>query len=303
MPHRYLLIAMVLALMLGITSPLSAQVPVVRELVEQATEQIFKSAGREGLEQLTEMGGKAAVREILEQSSREGGEQLVKRVTQYGIEDGPMALRAIRPAPAKMVEALDGLSPEMRTAALQAVERNPSAMTQLVSQYGRGALEVAARHPGVGDRIVQELGSDGIRLGQKLTTDQSIVLARSAPDIAKLAPAQRASVVGKILRSPAPMLNFLETHPRILTTAAGVAAFMAVKDDLIGDRGHSVVGPDGTLITTPAHPGLIDRLFNRTTQAATFPITLLGIVVAAGVAGWFAIRLAGTWRATHKAAK
>lgn len=290
---RALMPVLLLALLAG---PLSAQVPILREVIEQATEQIFKAASREGLEQLGAMGGKAAVRDVLEQSSREGGEALVKRVTQYGIEDGPIALRAIRQSPGKMVGALDGLSPELRTAALRAVDRDPGLMAQLVKQYGTGALEAAARHPGVGDRLVETLGEDGIELGRKLTTDQSIVAARSAQDIAKLSAPQRAGVIGKILRSPGPALDFLESHPRILTTAAGVAAFMVVKDDLIGDRGHSVLRPDGTLVTTPAHPGLIDRLFNRTTQAATFPIRILALVVAAGLAGWFAIRLAGTWR-------
>jgi hypothetical protein len=277
------------------------QVSVARELVEQATEQIFKSAGREGLEQLGAMGGRNAVREVLEQSSREGGEQLVKRVTQYGVEEGPAALRAIRFAPAKMVNALDGLSPELRQAGLRAVERDPQALTNLVKQYGSGAIEVAARHPGVGEELVGKLGSDGIALGRKLTTDQSIVAARCADDLAALGPAERQGVLAKILQSPKPVLDYLETHPRILRTAAGVALVMAVKDDILGDRGHTVVGPDGKLLTTPAHPGLIERILPQSLHAASGPASIIGTAVAFGVLGWFAVHLLGKWRLQKRA--
>lgn len=274
----------------------SAQAVVARELVEQATEQIFKSAGREGIEQLTAMGGRTAVREVLEQSSREGGEQLVKRVTQYGVEEGPAALRAIRLAPAKMVDALDGLSPELRQAGLRAAERDPRVLTNLVKQYGSGAVEVAARHPGVGDRLVSTLGSDGIALGRKLTTDQSIMAARCADDIAALGPAERQGIVARILRSPKPVLDYLEAHPRILRTAAGVAVVMAVKDDILGDRGHTILGPDGKPVTTPARPGLIERILPQTLHAASAPVSIIGTAVAFGVLGWFAVHLLGKWR-------
>jgi hypothetical protein len=276
--------------------PAKAQAAVARELVEEATEQIFKSAARQGAEDLARMGGRVAVRDILEQSSREGGEQLVKRVTQYGIEDGPIALRAIRPAPAKMVEALDGLSPQLRAAAFRAVDREPALMANLVRQYGSGALEVASRHPGVGDRLVETLGDQGISLGRGLTTDQSIVAARYADDIAKLPSAQRAGIVNKIVGSPAAVLNYLEAHPRVLRTAAGVAVVMAIKDDILGDKGRSIVRPDGTVVTTPPHPGLIERMFPQTLRFASFPATLLVLVLAGGVAGWFAVHLWGKWR-------
>jgi len=281
----------------SVASPsVRAQVAVARELVEQATEQIFKSAAKQGVEELADMGGRAAVREILEQSSREGGEQLVRRVTQYGIEEGPIALRAIKPAPAKIVEALDGLSPQLRTGALRAIDREPAMMTQLVRQYGSGALETAVRHPGVGERLVETLGDEGITLGRKLTTDQSIVVARHAEDIAKLAPAEGSGIVGKILRSPGPVLDYLEAHPKVLRTAAGVAVVMAIKDDILGDKGKSIVRPDGTVVTTPAHPGLIERMFPQAVRATAFPITILVLVAAAGVAGWFGIHLWAKWR-------
>src|SRR5581483_4098091 len=116
---------------------------------------VFRHAGREGLEELTQMGGRAAVTEVLEQSAREGGDQLVRKAAQYGVEDGPAALRAIGHSPAKMVGALDGLSPQLRQAGIAAVERNPELMTNLVGRYGSGALEVAAKHPGVGEKLAE----------------------------------------------------------------------------------------------------------------------------------------------------
>lgn len=273
---------------------------VVREVVQEATEQLFKQTGREGLEELSQMGGKAAVREILEQSSREGGDQLVRKVTQYGIEDGPIALRAIGRSPAKMVDALDGLPAELRVPGLRAVDRDPQLMTQLVDKYGSGAMEIAAKHPGVGEKLAQSLGEDGITLGRKLTTDQSIVAARYAGDIANLPPAERSGVLSAIAKSPAKVLDYLETHPRTLRTAAGVAIVIAIKDDILGDKGKSLLRPDGSLITTPPHPGLIERLFPSASKAAATPITLIAGAITLGILGWFAVHLWAKWRkATH----
>jgi hypothetical protein len=291
-------VAFILLIAVVGSRPALGQATVVREVVQEATEQLFKQTGRQGLEELTQMGGKAAVREILEQSSREGGEQLVRKVTQYGIEDGPVALRAISRSPARMVEALDGISPELRVAGLRAVEREPQLMTQLVNKYGSGAMEVAAKHPGVGEKLAQSLGEDGINLGRKLTTDQSIVAARYAGDIANLPPAERSGVLSAIARSPAKALDYLETHPRTLRTAAGVAVVIAIKDDILGDKGSSVVRPDGTVVSTAARPGLIERMFPSASKAASTPIALIAGAVALGILGWFSIHLWGKWRRT-----
>jgi hypothetical protein len=287
-----------LAVGLGVASflaaPATAQVigPVVRE----ATEQVFRQAGREGVEELAQMGGRAGVTEVFEQSAREGGDQLVRKAARYGVEDGPAALRVIGRSPAKMVGALDGLSPELRQAGIAAVERNPELMTRLVREYGSGAMEVAAKHPGVGEKLAQTLGEDGIQLGRKLTTDQSIVAARYAPEIAKLPGAERAGILSKLGTSPRVVLDYLESHPRVLTTAAGVAVVMAVKDDVIGDKGRSVVLADGRVVNTPGHAGLIERMFPSASRAAEKPVMMISGVVAVGIAAWFAVHLVGKWR-------
>src|SRR5579859_1009605 len=256
--------AFVLAFVFGASVHAQVIGPVVRE----ATEQVFRNASREGLEELAQMGGKAAVTEVFEQTAREGGDALVQRAAKYGVEDGPAALRAIGRSPAKMVGALDGLSPELRQAGISAVERNPELMTKLVKEYGSGAMEVAARHPGVGEKLAQELGEGGIQLGRKLTTDESIVAARYAPEIAKLPEAERSGILAKLGQSPKVVLDYLETHPRVLTTAAGVGVVMALKDDVIGDRGKSVVLADGRVVNTAGHPGLIERMFPSVSKAA-----------------------------------
>ena len=283
-------------ILLAFVVAVPAHAQVVREVVQEATEQLFKQTGREGLEELSQMGGKAAVREILQQSSREGGDQLVRKVTQYGIEDGPVALRAIGRSPAKMVDALDGLPGELRVPGLRAVDRNPQVMTELVEKYGSGAMEVAGKHPGVGEKLVQSLGEDGINLGRKLTTDQSIVAARYAGDIAALPPAERSGVLSALAKSPAKVLDYLETHPRTLRTAAGVAIVIAIKDDILGDKGKSLLRPDGALITTPPHPGLIERLFPSASKAASTPIALIAGAITLGILGWFAVHLWAKWR-------
>lgn len=293
---RYLPMLAAIALSLVMTCGVFAQAQVAEEAVEVAARKIFQQSGRQALRELSDMGGQTAVRELLEQSAREGGDSLVQKVAQYGIEDGPSALRAIGRSPAKMVGALDGLSPGLRPAAIHAVERDPQVLMPLIEKHGSAALEVACKQPGVGEKLMSTLGGDGISLGRKLTTDQAIVAARHADEIAALAPAERASVVGKILASPKPVLEFLETHPRVLRTAAGVGLVLAVKDQILGDRGETVVLPDGRVITRPAHPGLFERVLPQSLAFLSFPLTILCAVIAAGVGGWFTMHIWGTWK-------
>jgi hypothetical protein len=238
------------------------------------------------------------VRGILEQASREGGEQLVRKAAQYGVEEGPSAIRMISHSPAKMVGALDEVSPALRSAGIQAVERDPQVLVPLINRYGAPAMEAAARHPGVGEKLVQSLGSDGIAMSGKLTTDEAVVASRYAPQIANLAPAERSGVVSMISKAPQAALNYLETHPKTLLTSAGVVAFLAAKDQIVGDKGSFVIGPDGNVIATPARPGLIERLFPSAAKLAATPVNLIGASLAAGIAAWFGIHLWGKWRTT-----
>src|SRR5256885_699492 len=89
-----------------------------RGVVGEGVEMIFKRAGTGAAEELAKSGGRIAVRETLERAAAEGGENLVRKTTAYGIEQGPIALRAIGRSPAKMVGALDNLAADLRPAAL-----------------------------------------------------------------------------------------------------------------------------------------------------------------------------------------
>ena len=297
MKHFFMIVlAWVFLITAGFAHLPTCRAQVAQDVVEEATAQIFKQAGKEAVEQLDEMGGKAAVTEVLQKASDEGGDALVKRATRYTLEDGPIALRVIGNSPAKMVDALDGLAPELRTAAMDAVQRDPTTLTAIVRQYGSGALEAAARQPGIGEKLVATLGSDGISLSRQLGTDDAILLARHADEIEQLAPVQRTAVLRKIADSPRRILDFLESHPKILLTTAGVAPVIGTKDDLLGDRGSSVVRNDGTVITTPPHPGLLERLYRPTIALVEQPVAWIGEVAAGGLAVWIAIHLYGKWR-------
>ena len=297
--RRFRVAAFVVVLLLAYATPRFARAQVgavAREVVETAVERVVGAASRDAAEELTAMGGRTAVRELMEQASREGGDALVQRVAQYGAEQGPSALRVIGRSPAKMVQALDALAPAMREQALRAAARDPQAVAQLVTRYGSGALELAARHPGVGVRLAEQLGRDGIETAAKLTTDEGILLSRHAAEINALAPAQRASVLATISKAPAKALQFLEDHPKLLLTGAGVATFVALKDDLIGDRGAVVLGPDGKPTRLPASAGFLERLSLGVVDRLSKPINLIATALAGGVWFWLSIRLWGTWR-------
>jgi hypothetical protein len=286
----------VVVMLLGLTAsaPLArAQVATAaRGIVEQGVEMIFKRAGTGAAEELAKSGGRVAVRETLERAAAEGGENLVRKTTAYGIEQGPIALRAIGRSPAKMVGALDNLAAELRPAALRAVERDPQALAGLVERYGAQALEAAAKQPGVGTVLGEKLGGEGLAAARSLTTDQAIVVARHADEIAKLPAKEQASFFARLRGNAAGVTGFLERHPKTLLTAAGVAVLLGAKDEILGPGDGR--DASGRLIGRPE--GLVPRVWHDVLNVLTKPIGMIATLLV-GVAGvWAGLKVWAMWR-------
>lgn len=263
--------------------------------VSQASEELISVMLREGgqatASELTELGGEAAVSALLQRAAREGGESLVDRVVQYGSRFGPSALKAIEPSPSKTIGSLDRVPPDLIQPAIRAAARDPELTSRLVSAYGDGALELMARQPGVGTALVEKLGANGIRIGNRLTTDQAVALARHAEDIAALPSAQRNQLLDAMTKAPAQFLDFLEAHPKVLLTAGGVSAFIVAKENILGSAVPST-GYD----TLSA--GLVERLIFRLANKFAGP-TIAGIMFTVfGIGAYMMIRLRGSRKST-----
>jgi hypothetical protein len=285
----------VLLLAMAAGAPLAqAQVAgVTRGIVEEGIELIFKQGGKETAEELSKLGGRAAVRQTLQKAANEGGESLVLRTTAYGIEQGPIALRAIGRSPAKMVGALDNVAAELRPAALRAVEREPTALTGLVERFGGDALEAAAKQPGVGTVLGEKLGSEGLQAAKTLSTDQSIIVARHADEIAKLPAAERAGFFAKLKSNAAGVTGYLERHPKTLLTAAGVAVVLGAKDEILGP-GEETVGPDGKVIGR--REGLVLRVWHDVLGVLAKPIGWIATLLVGVAAIWAGLKVWVMWR-------
>jgi hypothetical protein len=284
----------VLVTMAAAGAPLAqAQVATVaRKIVEEGVEQIFKRAGAEAAEELAKAGGRAAVRETLEKAAAEGGEGLVRRATAYGVEQGPIALRAIGRSPAKMVGALDNLAAELRPAALRAMERDPQLLGGLVERYGAQALEAAAKQPGVGPVLGEKLGSEGLAAARSLTTDQAIVVARHADEIAKLPAEQQAGLFARLRSNAAGVTGFLERHPKTLLTAAGVAVILGAKDEILGPGD----GTDASGHAIGRREGIVPRVWHDVLGLLTQPIAAISTLVVGVAAVWAGLKVWAMWR-------
>jgi hypothetical protein len=167
------------------------------------------------------------------------------------------ALKAVKTNPGRMIQALDSIPESMVGKALAAVNHNPAVMNRLLSRYGSDALRVAVEHPGIGLDICAELGSQGIQTALRLETPQAIQLHRLVPQLSRLEASQRSSVLDMISEAPARVLSFLEKHPRVLLTSAGVTVLINYREAIVG--GDDIVeNPDGTRQVI-SKPGLFGR--------------------------------------------
>lgn len=249
-----------LASLIALTLTAAAQVgTVATELAEAA---IKKMAANE----LAAIGGDAAVRTVISKAAAEGGEAAARQVATLCERFGPAAVQALKAAPARLAKSLGAMPDDLVQAAVNAAGREPELIAKLVAELGDDALIVAAKHPGVGTGIATKLGKDGVALAKQLPTTDAVRLARAADEIAAVAPAERAAVFAKLQRTGGKALDYLERHPRILATTAGVAVFLAVKDELLG---------------TKDVPGFIERITATTLGMFRSPLSVLLLAVSA----------------------
>lgn len=270
-------------------SPLRAQEgTLVRAAAKEAVEIFAGQAERQSAKavatELTEFGGETAVREVFEQVAKETGEEGVKRLVQLSRSYGLDAVRAAKVAP-RLTTLAEGVAPELAPSALRALLRpeERALMEPLSNELATGALEAAARHPGVGVQVVDELGVAGLKASKQYSTDAIIQLVKSpeAKSIAALPTAQKTGLLKRVAQ-------FIEQHPKTVLGAAGLGLFIRYKDDLLGDKGEIVIGPDGTPIYVPK-TGILERSSNRILE-------WLLPTVAAIIGLWGANRLFWAWR-------
>lgn len=252
---------------------------VVRELIEQ----IGIRGGKSASEELVRLGGEKSVQEVLEKAAKEGGEALVEKTARYSVEYGPIVLRGAKESPLKFISAFEKLPPNLRTAAMQEMRRETELMARLAENYGETALEIGARHPGVGPTVLSKIGRESSEFLVTHPTDQVIRVSRFADDIARATPAQRSDLMGLISSAPEKILNLLETHPNILKTGAALVAFLAAKDQILGTK-EVIIGPDGKPVTI-GKVGALGVFAETIENVIKSPLAILaavaGLVIAA----------------------
>jgi hypothetical protein len=260
----------------------------VRAAAKEAVEFFAGQAERQGAKavttELTEFGGETAVREVFQQVAKETGEEGVKKLVQLSKSYGLDAVRAAKVAP-RLTTLAEGVAPELAPSALRALLRpeERALLEPLSKDLATGALEAAARHPGVGVQVVDKLGVAGLKASKQYDTDAIIQLVKSteAKSLAALPSAEKAGLLKRVAQ-------FIEQHPKTVLGAAGLGLFIRYKDELLGDKGEIVTGPDGTPIYVPK-TGILERSSNRILE-------WLLPTVAAIIGLWGANRLFWAWR-------
>lgn len=265
-----------------------------KKTAQDLGEAIAKKFGNKGSQEFAAFGGEFAVESLLKKATAEGGEELVAKVVKYGSEYGVQGLKVIRRSPVKMVQALERLPPGRVKEALWAVERDPERVTKLVASTGPEAMSCLIKHPGLGVEFLEKFGADGVRLSKQLSTEQVGSLLKYSDDIVKLPKSTRDGVIDAIGKNSAASLQFLEKHPKVLATGAGVSAFILLREDLLGANIDS--RPRDEPGKPPLPKGWIERVLERIMNTFRTPISVIFLAVAALVLGWGGVHVWTKWR-------
>lgn len=285
-------------------SPLAGQTAPIRAAVREITEYLSsaggRSLGRETTEELAKLGGEQAVRQLAERALREGGEetlqQLVRLTRNHGVETLRMAENAS--SLPRLLRVVDDLPPEMAGSAIRRLAspggRN---LAEMVERGGESILRGELAHPGLGGRLVHQLGPESGPLVSRLSREQALLLGGQAEHLALAAPSTRAAVMRLFTdRTDASFRflgDFIQRNPgKVLFTAAGTTLFLAHHEALLGGAGEIVYDADGNPIFV-AQAGFFDRLVGNELRSV---IRWLGFVLVSGLALYLGLKLLLVWR-------
>lgn len=259
-----------------------AQASLLTKPVVEVAEVIAKKLGVQSAKELSEFGGELAVKELLEKAVKEGGEEMAERVSYYASNYGVNALRAIDKSPASIIRALDNLPGDMIKPAIGAIEREGDTLVRLVTQYGDDALKTSVQLPGVGTKIVGDLGADGIEIAGKLTQDQAIILSKHSKDIANLPAKEKGQFLSLLKNNTNGVIETLEKNPNTRITLATLGALFIVQDNLLGSGEEITELPDGTVIRKPA--GALENVLKG-------PFLILSYALGIGLVGIATVKI------------
>ena len=276
-----------------------AQVTVVREAVERLLRAAAKRVGKGAVAR--EMSERVA-RDVVERALREGGEELVEQVVARTTRYGPDYVWALRNAGSyrRMMRLLDELPADQVRPAVQRLAAGPSGreLAELTMRYGPDVLRAEVMHPAAGRTLVKYLGKEGMELAPKLSTDEAIIVAQHAADIAKLPPTQKQGVLRLLYEDTKRMVQFMgrfmnENPGKTLFTVAFVSVLLANPDRVLGGS-EVVTGPNGAPVVV-SKPGVLERVVAQPFKPlwrtiSVFLSIVLGIVAAAAAA-WLSIKL------------
>lgn len=278
--------------LIGFSFNTEAQVSTVAKLARELVDVVIAKGGQQAARELAALGGESLARETLEAAVKEGGEALAQKLSARTIEYGPALLRVAKPSPAKFLSAFDELSPAVQRSVAQAMAREPELMANLFFKLGKESLVSAAKHPGVGTKVMDALGSEGAEALGKMSTDQAIQLGRITPQLARLPDPKRRGLLEMIGKAPGRTLELLERNPNVLRTGALVGLFLANQERILG--GAEVITDANGNVSVVEKPGFVERLWKQTAQ--TTPISVLFWVMGLILCGWGAVKIWGAYR-------
>ena len=187
--------------------------------------------------------GRKAVGEVMEYLSRafgrevaeEGGEAVIRTgvarvLGRYGSKYGDeliVLLKKLGPRSVKMADSYGDDAIKIMTRwgddGLRLLGRSADDVIPLFSRYGDDAVEVCIKHPGVGEKLIGQMGDDGVQIGKKLDTSQVIQILRASPELARQG---KLKAFGSLAaKNGEKLFTFIEKHKAL---TLGVPAFLYI---------------------------------------------------------------------------
>ncbi len=211
------------------------------DILESLARYFGKGSAREAQEMIAKIGGRELAEEAAKRVAREVGEESLEQLSRLTARHGPDVLRAVRnaPNPGQVLRWLDEFGEDplaIKAAQRLAAGQQGQRLYRLAEKHGSAALRAEAAYPGLALRVVEHLGDDGLRLTQKLNSQQLRILGPHVEDLAALPDQQRQGVLQLLYNDSKRMVEFIgrfvEKNPgATLFTVGATTSYLRIRRD------------------------------------------------------------------------
>ncbi len=233
MKRTFVVFNIILMLLFLTSLPPAAKAGTATAVINGAKDTISFIANKFGKDAIEKEGGELVVKTGAENAIEKYGDSVIPIMKNLG----PSAVTIINKHGEDSIYILN----KWETEGLILLKRSGDSVIPFYKEYGDEAIQICINHPVVGEKLIQNYGAKGIKLGKSLSTDEIIKMVRWAPELKEKGQLDNfADLVNQKGSTVFDKINELIKNNKTFLTGAGAVLYVLDNPEILEAAGSAV---------------------------------------------------------------